>query len=494
MSKKTTDLIARRHPDYDAMAPKWAYYASAYFGDDDVFILENLIRFFREDDASYRDRIKRAWRDNHTRAVINLLFGFLGQTRPTVVGDMPAAFEAFSKRATRTGESLFRHMLDIGVNAAVYGRCYVVVDRPAKTDGPWTNLDNVSEIYAPYSYVVTPEDVLDISFGPDGNVRWCLIMERERDDADPFSSSGDVTERYRLWTAESWTVYNSDGKITASGVNSAGVVPVIPVTHEQMLSPYKGRSMIAGVVNKDKSIMNDWSDLEASITAACFPLLKMPTGDAQMATLLETNPDLVSEARELRKRVVELFRSGVLSYDPGNTGSTGPEYLSWDTSQITPIVEMIKDKISGLYAAFALEGEVGVEVSSESGVAKEHRFNKLNRQLASIADNLEETQDKIVSLWGLYTDTDVSGFSHDWPDRFDVASLSDELDDTERLALSVTTPAFLKTLQKALVAKWAAQAKIPADVVDAINREIDEQSFDEADLFGSGTADTAPEE
>ena len=92
-----------------------------------------------------------------------------------------------------------------------------------------TNKDNLDPDAQPYMYIVYPQNVMDIAFDDNGNIKWALIKESYREDDDPFTADADIGSRYRLWQKHGWTLYDSKGKELANGELS-GFVPI--VTHD----------------------------------------------------------------------------------------------------------------------------------------------------------------------------------------------------------------------------------------------------------------------
>lgn len=469
------NVIARRHPDYERMVPQWQFLQEAYADDDRAFIERHLVPFFREERDDFVKRKELAWRDNHTRTLIRLFFGYMGQQAPTRRFDNEQ-LQVFVDDANRAGESLYRCMLTAGELAAVSGNVFIVVDRKAKADGSaWTNADNLANEYQPYCYTLLPQDMLDFAMDDDGTLVWALVRETQRDDRDPWISTGDTKTSYRLWERSRWTLFDSDGQQIDQQANPINAVPIVPLFCAESSSPYVGASMIAGVTRKDKSLMNDWSDLEWSIRAACFPAVCMPVGEDDLRDITTATEDRLDDAVVRRTRLVEISRSSVIMYH----GDTPPQYLSWDTAQLVAIREHIESKVKQLFAAFGLEGEIGVSVGQESGVAKGYRFNKLNRLLAGFADLLEAAERRVVQLWAKYMGIDNIDYVVDYPDTFDTKTLSDSIDEAERLATMAISARFVAEIHKALAAK--ALPKAPPDVRAAIESEIDQNAASDSE-------------
>ena len=70
-SDKIKKLVNRRHPDFESHEDHWTFLASTYESDLDWF-KKNLFQFVKEGETTFNGRLKRAYRFNHTREVVDL--------------------------------------------------------------------------------------------------------------------------------------------------------------------------------------------------------------------------------------------------------------------------------------------------------------------------------------------------------------------------------------------------------------------------------------
>ncbi|MGE9575256.1 hypothetical protein ACQP3C_29925, partial [Escherichia coli] len=80
-------------------------------------------------------------------------------------------------------------MAAIDLQSSIYGRIWVVVDSTMSGDVESVADEKKKDARA-YAYWISPQQMLDVAWDDDGNMLWALIVEVARDDADPFTSTG----------------------------------------------------------------------------------------------------------------------------------------------------------------------------------------------------------------------------------------------------------------------------------------------------------------
>lgn len=201
--KQIKDLVARRHPEYIKKKEHWDFLASTYAGGRAWFD-DNIFRYFKEGDQEFKERLERAYRFNHTREVVNLINKYLfKEDIHRNVEEAPEPIQKFWKRATRQNVSIDGFMSALDLQSSIYGRVWVVVDSTMDSDAESVADEKKKDVRA-YAYWISPQQMLDMAWDDDGNLIWALIVEVARDDQDPFTSSGQEYQRYRLWTRNEW--------------------------------------------------------------------------------------------------------------------------------------------------------------------------------------------------------------------------------------------------------------------------------------------------
>lgn len=433
--KKLKKFLERRHPVYSEMLPHWQFLEQCYEGGRSWF-LGNIFRYIKEGDKEFQDRVTRAYRFNHTREVVDLVDKYLFKMDPArSTGDAPASVQTFWKKATLNGLKIKDFMRRVSRMTSTYGRVWVVVDNTGGESGKVISKAEEKEMgLRTYAYLLTPQHVLDMSYDDDEQLNWILLHEQVRDDGDPIESSGAMHDRYRLWTKESWTLFNivRNGSKTTVEVdgpykNELGEVPVFPADNTISHEPYVTSALIDDIAYLDKAVTNYLSNLDAIIQDQTFSQLAMP---AQGITSGESTHD----------KLLEMGTKRIFTYD--GEGGAAPFFLSPDVKQAELILKVINKIINEIYHTVGLAGERTKEdnamgIDNSSGVAKAYDFERVNSLLTAKADSLEVIENRLACLVAKWNgeEEEIKTDLVAYPDTFDVRGLYDEFDIAARLAL-----------------------------------------------------------
>lgn len=434
--RKLKKFLERRHPEYVEMLPHWEFLEDCYEGGREWFA-KNIFRYIKEGDREYKDRIQRAYRFNHTREVVDLVDKYLFKMEIARAEDAPEYINSFWKEATLDRMSIKDYAKRISTLSSTYGRIWIVVDTSKSAElsegATPSKADEKEGLVRTYSYTVTPEHALDMSYDDEGELNWILIHEQVRDDADPITSSGKMVNRYRLWERNQWTLFTAkiNGSKTVTididGPHShdLGIVPVFAGNNTISDEPYCAPSLIDDVAYLDRAVANYLSNLDAIIQDQTFSQLVIP---AQSLVPGEDGHD----------KMIEMSTKRAFTYD--GEGGGKPEYISPDVKQAEIILSVISKIINEIYHTVGLAGERTKEDNSQgidnsSGVAKAYDFERVNSLLASKADSLEVIENKLCRLVAAWNGATVSENLVSYPDNFDVRGLYDEFEIATRLSV-----------------------------------------------------------
>jgi hypothetical protein len=477
--KKLQDFVARRHPVFEAMVSHWEFLEATYEGGV-AWFAENLHKYVKEGDREFADRLCRAYRFNHTREVVDLLDKYVFKMEIKRNADAPQFLKDFWKRSTLNESPITDYMKRISNRTSTFGRIWIVVD---SNKTPETDVKTVADAKQAdarvYSYIVKPQHALDMSYDELGKLRWILIYEAARDDADPMTSSGKLIDRFRLWTATDSTLFEVkvDGKgkrtivVSVPVVHGLGVVPVFAADNVISDSPHTSPALISDVAYLDRAVANYLSNLDAIIQDQTFSQLVIP---AQALTAGSDGYD----------KLVEMGTKRIFSYDAAGGGK--PEFISPDVKQAELILKVLNKIINEIYHSIGLAGERTKEDNSQgidnsSGVAKAYDFERVNSLLSSKADSLEQVERKICELVALYNDEtldtapDATADVHtdqmvEYPKDFDVRGLYDEFDIAARLALIEAPDSVRRQQMDSVIDKLFPMVK--KDIIDTMKAEL----------------------
>ena len=499
---KLRKFLSRRHPEYEESISHWQFLEDCYEGGREWF-KSNIFRYIKEGDTEYRDRVARAYRFNHTREVVDLVDKYLFKMQVARnKEDAPDYLKKFWTNATLNKVSIENYMKQVSKMTSVYGRIWIVVDtnlnEPAISKAEEKKKDSRA-----YTYFVTPEHAVDMSWDDYGNLNWILLHEEVRDDENPLESSGEEEHRFRLWERDQYTVFKltpngkeevklnsaqlaqaladlSVGKsvsvdkytreksiegydITVEGPypHSFGEVPVFHADNVINDEPYKSPSMIDDVAYLDRAVANYLSNLDAIIQDQTFSQLIMPAQG-------------LLPGDEGYKKIIEMGTNRIFTYD-GESGNK-PEYISPDVRQAEIILKVINKIINEIYHTVGLAGERTKEdnalgIDNSSGVAKAYDFERVNSLLASKADSLELIENKLVNFVRRWNGdmAEVEDFVL-YPENFDVRGLYDEFEIATTLG-SIGAPEGVRRLQMDAVIEKLFP-RLGKDLKEAIKNEL----------------------
>lgn len=464
-------LFNRRYPGFHKRQAELRFFEDCYKGGRDWFA-SNIFRYYKEGSDEYTARVARAYRFNHTREVVELVHKYLfkgGIARN--IDAAPEEVKKFWKSATRNGLNIDQLMRGAAVEASIGGRVAVVVDNNAPSNADAISVrDMKANNIGVYAYVVPTKDILDLAFDEDdnGKLSWIMLREYARDDSDPFTSTGDIVQRVRLWTRDAWFLFeeeiepaatetkkvdfnkskpsefipssspdraahltasnNSERKVKliSSALHGLDRVPVVLADHTITDSPYIVPGLIEDISYLDRAIANYLSSLDAIIQDQTFSQLIIPH-------------QAIASDEDAYSRIAEMGTKRVVVYD-GGTGSTAkPEYIAPDPKQAGVILNVVNKLINEIYHTVGLAGERtkednAVGIDNSSGVAKAYDFERVNSLLLSKAHSCELVENEIVSIvMAWHNQKEPEDNLVTYPTTFDVMRLADDLVTAEAL-------------------------------------------------------------
>jgi len=423
------DLLERRHPEYLARTSHWEFAEETYVGGPDWF-KKNLHQYMKEGDKSFKQRLERAYRFNHTKEVVDLVNKYIYKSEINRrKEDIPAYLKRFWLRSSFRGMDVSNLMAEVCRYTSIFGRCYIIIDSN-RTSDIVTVADEKSGKARVYAYVVKPMDVLDMGFDKLGELEWVLVKESFRQD-DDFFTAKPISIRYRLWNKKYWALFGEklaeNGKdkvftIQDVGEHGLGVVPMVISDEVKSGALYSSRGLIDDIVYMDKAVANYLSNMDAIVQDQTFSQLVIP-----MQSIVGTeNPG---------EKLIEFGTKTIFTYDAA--GGATPEYISPDPKQASLILEIVNKLISEIYHTVGMSGERtkndnAVGIDNSSGVAKAFDFQRMNAVLCDKAQSMQSVENriaKIVALWNndaAFADTINNRKIVTYPDNFDLRDLYDE--------------------------------------------------------------------
>lgn len=491
-SEQLVKLTERRHPDYKDSTEHWDFLELSYSGGR-KWIDKNLFTYHKEGKKEFKARKKRAYRFPHSREVVSLVNKYVFKGAIDRNDTPPAEIKKFWANATVLKRPIADFMESVALWTSTMGRCWAVVDNNFP-EGIKSKADEKESGGRCYAYLLKPYQALDFAYDDDGELEWFLNIEAKRDDSDPLASSGEVNQRFRLWTKTFTAVIevkgtkgNKSASVVASETreHNLGMLPVFPADHLTSDEPYVAPGLIEDVAYLDRAVANYLSNLDVIIQDQTFSQLAIP----YQGLLPTENPDpeLDDEDAADLNSIQEMGTKRVFAYNA--EGGAAPTFISPDVKQAGMILSVVTKIVGEIYHSIGMAGERTKEdnaagIDNSSGVAKAYDFERLNAMLAAKAralQNVEKNLVRIVKAWhGKAEELEDTEDLVSYPTTFDVRNLADEMDNAQRLSV-MNAPKELRRLQmKRLAGKMFPQMQ-PADKTK-IEGEIEKDWLEEPEL------------
>ena len=456
------DQVLDTHKDYKENISNWEYYIRSYNGGYDYMIGQYLNRYNLELDNEFNQRLANTPLDNHCRNIVQIYSSFLFRVKPTRdFGSMAEepSLESFLKDADLEGNSFNTVIKQAQNYASIYGHCFLVLDKPAVQTR--TKADELNQDIRPYVSIVTPENVLDWNFKREVNGKYYLDFLKVREEVDK-----DGGTYMRMWYPDRIdTLYQKDEQepsIIDTAENQIGKIPAVILYNSKSHKRGLGMSDLTDISDLQKSIYNDYSEIEQLIRLSNHPsLVKTPSVNASAGAgaIIEMPEEIDSNLK--------------------------PYLLQPSGANLQSIMDSIKHKVEAINRIAHTGAVRTTKQQVSSGIALQTEFELLNARLSEKADNLEIAEEQLFRCYGMFQNTVFDG-EINYPDSFNLKDYAYDLQFYSMAkAMNLQSPTFNKEVDKEIV----------RSVID--NDEKLTQAFEEIDTqaeAGQFTQDEVQEE
>ena len=451
MANYSRDFLVELHPDYDRKMNDWNFHYRSYLGGQDYENGYFLHRYILETEEEYLKRAEFTPLDNHCRNVVQIYSSFLFRVPPTrnfgsLTGD--PQLEQFLMDADFDGRQYNNLIREAQVNASIYGTCWLIVDKP--NSNAKTRAEELSQDIRPYISVYTPENVTNWKYERASNGRYYLTSLTVVEDM--MGKDAIV----KVWTPEDITTYKVEeftiGYATKKPTkideqeNALGIIPAVCLYNQRTSKRGIGISDLSDVAELQKSIYNDYSEIEQLIRLSNHPsLVKTPNVEASAGagSVIEMPEDLAPELK--------------------------PYIIQPSSQSLESIMKTIDTKVQAIDRITHMGAVRGTEKTVNSGIALQTEFQLLNARLSEKADYLQNTEEQIFDLYAKWQGTTFDG-EIIYPDSFDLRDYASDLQFLQQAKASgVISDTFIKEVDKQI-----ARAVVDDDEKIAnIDAEID---------------------
>lgn len=413
----TKDELLKEHPHYAAYKSEWLFYVRSYFGGKRYRDGDYLIKYPLESDENYKRRKAQAYFYNYCAPIIDIFVSLLFKATPvrkygSLGGD--ALFQDFLSDADLEGNTFTQFIREANRYTSIYGRVSILIDKPSQST--ITKAQAQEQGIRPYLTLIMPENIINWSFVRLPNGRPVLDGITVVEDRD----KGGKPSRLRVWNRDVWALYqidketkgNEDITPTDMGIHGLNAVPLVNLYNKSAVTRMIGVSDIEDIAYINRNIFYLCSDAQEIVENTAFPMLALPfeKGGAD-----ETRP---------------VGAKNILEFDP-DAANSKPFWLEAPHSSLAEIRELVGQHEKTIYKIANLLGlRINPEsVQPSSGIALEVENQQRNAVLAEKADNMEQAENQILSLYAKWEGREFDG-TIDYPNDF---SLTDKSKTTEQV-------------------------------------------------------------
>jgi hypothetical protein len=394
--------------------------------------------------------------------VIQIYSSFLFRVKPSRnFGSLAdeQSLENFLKDADLEGNSLSNVVKQAQNYASIYGHCFMILDKPNIQTS--TRAEELQQDIRPYVSIVTPENVLDWNFERQPNGKYELNYLKIREEVDR-----DGGTYMRIWYPDRIdTLYMPDReepRIIDTVDNQIGKIPAVILYNSKSHKRGIGQSDLTDIADLQKSIYNEYSEMEQLIRLTNHPsLVKTPSVNASAGAgaVIEMPDELEPNLK--------------------------PYLLQPSGSSLSSIMDSIESKVNSINRIAHIGAVRTTKTNISSGVALQTEFELLNARLSEKADNLEIAEEQLFRLYSMFQDTPFDG-EINYPDSFNIRDYAtDLLFYQQAKAINVPSPTLGKEIDKEI-------ARAVVDDDEKLNNIFDE--IDSNSQVGEFTQDEPAQE
>ena len=451
----TRNQILDTHKDYNESIANWEFYIRSYNGGYDYTVGQYLNRYNLELDNEYHQRLYNTPCDNHCRNIIQIYSSFLFRVKPTrEFGELEGepTLSNFLKDADLDGNNFNAVIKQAQNYASIYGHVLLILDKP--TVQTRTRADELSQDIRPYVSIVTPENVFDWNYTRLLNGKYELDYLKIREEVDKEGGS-----YFRIWTPEKiHTVYiqkyGDNPRVIGTAENQIGKIPAVILYNAKSHKRGIGQSDLSDIANLQKSIYNDYSEIEQLVRLTNHPsLVKTPSVNASAG-------------------------AGAIIEMPEELEPNLKPYLLQPSGQnLESIMNTIRTKVEAINRIAHTDAVRTTKAQVSSGIALQTEFELLNARLSEKADNIEIAEEQLFRLYAQYQNTVFDGLIN-YPDSFNIRDYASDLTFFQMAkAMNIESATFNKEVDKEIAKAVVDDNDILNQIIDEINTKPEVGSF-----------------
>ena len=437
---------------------RWKFLYRSYVGGKEYRDAGYLTRYAMETQGEYQARCNETPLDNHVQSVVQVYNSFLFREQPERefgLLEMTPELEDFLKDTDFEGRSFDAFMREVNTWANVFGHTWVIMCKP--NIGATNRAEEIAQGIRPYLNILTPLVVIDWS--------WSRTL-CGRYELDYFKYIEDVNgniQTIREWSREEIITYivdNEHQEVVNYIVepNMLGMIPAVISYGNRGITRGIGNSNVGDIADMQRYIFNCYSESAQSVRLDSHPSLVV-TPDTQVGT-----------------------GAGSIIQIPENMDAgLKPYVLDFAGASIESILKLVDNAVKGIEKMANLGGVRATQSSGMSGVALETEFQLLNARLATMADNMELTEEQIWNLYCLYQQV-PERVKIEYPATFSMRDKMKEIQELQGAKSAATDPRVLALIDHEVIEFLGEDADlIMPEMTTLVTGE--EVPFDSAEPF-----------
>ena len=443
------DEILDTHKDYEQNYAHWEFYIRSYNGGHDYQVGQYLNRYNLELDNEFHQRLNNTPLDNHCKNIVEIYSSYLFRVKASRdFGELEndPSLERFLKDADLDGNNFNTVMKQAQNYASIYGHVFLILDKPNVTTN--TRAEELDQDIRPYLSIVTPENVLDWNFERQLNGKYELNYLKVREEVDRNGGT-----YMRIWYPDKIdTIYmeeRDEPRLIDSVPNMIGKIPAVILYNAKSHKRGIGQSDLTDIADLQKSIYNEYSEMEQLIRLTNHPsLVKTPSVNASAG-------------------------AGAIIEMPEEMEPNLKPYLLQPSGQnLQSIMDSINNKVQAINRIAHTDAIRTTQKQISSGIALQTEFELLNARLSEKADNLELAEEQLFKLYAEFQDTTFDGVIN-YPDSFNIRDYASDLQFYQMAkAMNIQSPTFNKEVDKEIIKSVIEDD----DKISQANEEIDQQA------------------
>jgi len=448
------------HKDYEESINKWEFYIRSFNGGFDYSAGQYLHRYNLELDNEYAKRLGNTALDNHCKNVVQIYSSFLFRVKPSrdfgSMQDDPI-LESFLKDADLDGNSFNSVMQQAQNFASIYGHVFLFLDKPNFTTN--TLAEEIENEIKPYLSIVTPENVFDWNFERQINGRYVLNYMKVREEVDRYGGT-----YFRIWTNEKIdTVYQKanydEPQLIDSVPNRLGKIPAVILYNSKSHKRGIGQSDLTDIADLQKSIYNEYSEIEQLIRLTNHPsLVKTPGVNASAG-------------------------AGAIIEMPDEMEPNLKPYLLQPSGQsLDAIMASIRNKVEAINRISHIGAVRNTKTQVASGIALQTEFELLNARLSEKADYMQLAEEQLFKLFAMFQDKEFDG-EINYPDSFNIRDYASDLVFYQQAkAVNIQSPTLNKEIDKEIARSVVDDDEKLGIIFDEIEQQAELGQFTQEEV------------